>query len=331
MTVSSAPGTGTVISLGSAATIDSVTFLSFATAGTAGNASVSYSILDTGNSEIGTATYLSSNTSLSNRTPNFSTNGGAAINASSAAIILGTVRAEDLIWLDRSNSFSATEQAQARANIAAAGYFDSQTFTSSGNFTTPTESSSLTVFHYRLQGAGGGSASSSLATASPGGGGGGAYAEGTFTGVTAGTVIAVSVGAAGTAGAGSSVAGGNGGDTALGAPVSITAGGGVGAVGVSSAGTGQGGAGGTITGTPNMVARPGNSGLPGIVGSSNTVGGAGDGASSPFGAGGIGARATISASPLVAPSGYGSGAGAAFSGGTPSSGTPGIAILDWVL
>jgi hypothetical protein len=96
MTVSSAPGTSTTIPLGAAATVSGVTFLSFAGAGATAGQQVSYSILDTGNSEIGTATYTSSNTTLTNRTPTKSTNGGAAINASSAALVYSALRAEDL-------------------------------------------------------------------------------------------------------------------------------------------------------------------------------------------------------------------------------------------
>jgi hypothetical protein len=96
MTVSSAFGTSTTIPLGSAATISGVTYLSFALSGASGGTSVDYSILDTGNSEIGTATYTSSNVTLTSRTPTKSTNGGAAIAATSAAVILCSPRAETL-------------------------------------------------------------------------------------------------------------------------------------------------------------------------------------------------------------------------------------------
>lgn len=96
MTPSSAFGTSTTIPLGAAATVNGVTYLSFASAGATGGQQVSYSILDTGASEIGTATYNSSNTTLTSRTPTKSTNGNAAIVASSAALIIATVRGEDL-------------------------------------------------------------------------------------------------------------------------------------------------------------------------------------------------------------------------------------------
>lgn len=96
MTVSSAFGTSTTVPLSAAATVNGVTYLSFAASGTTGGTVVDYSILDTGNSEIGTATYTSSNTTLTSRTPTKSTNAGAAISASSAALILATIRAESL-------------------------------------------------------------------------------------------------------------------------------------------------------------------------------------------------------------------------------------------
>lgn len=96
MTVSSAFGTSSNIPLGTAATINGVTYLTFALSGTSSGTSIDYSILDTGASEIGTATYLSSGPFLSVRTPTKSTNGGAAIVGTSAAVILCSPRAETL-------------------------------------------------------------------------------------------------------------------------------------------------------------------------------------------------------------------------------------------
>lgn len=97
MTPSSAFGTSSTIPLGNAATIDGVTYLSFGSAGATNGQQVSYSILDTANSEIGTATYTTSGVNyLTNRTPTRSTNGSTYINASSAALILAAVRGEDL-------------------------------------------------------------------------------------------------------------------------------------------------------------------------------------------------------------------------------------------
>ena len=97
MTPSSAFGTSSTIPLGNAATVDSVTYLSFGAAGATNGQQVSYSLLDTANSEIGTATYTTSGVNfLTNRTPTRSTNGSSFINASSACLILACVRGEDL-------------------------------------------------------------------------------------------------------------------------------------------------------------------------------------------------------------------------------------------
>lgn len=84
MTVAST-GTGT-ITLGSAATINGVLYLSFAGAGVPNGATVYYSINDVGASEIGSGTYTTSGTTLT-RNPITSTNGNAAINMTSAAIV----------------------------------------------------------------------------------------------------------------------------------------------------------------------------------------------------------------------------------------------------
>jgi len=85
MTVSGTPGTGT-ITLGSAATINGVTYLSFAAAGVPDGQPVYYSISDTGASEVGLGTYTASGTTLT-RGAITSTNSNNAISASSAAIV----------------------------------------------------------------------------------------------------------------------------------------------------------------------------------------------------------------------------------------------------
>lgn len=84
MTVAST-GTGT-ITLGSAATINGVLFLSFAAAGVPDGAQVYYSINDVGGSEVGLGTYTSSGTTLT-RGAITSTNSNNAINMTSAAIV----------------------------------------------------------------------------------------------------------------------------------------------------------------------------------------------------------------------------------------------------
>lgn len=85
MTVAST-GTGT-ITLGSAATINGVTFLSFAAAGVPDGASVYYSINDpSGASEVGLGTYTSSGTTLT-RGAVTSTNSNNAINMGAGSIV----------------------------------------------------------------------------------------------------------------------------------------------------------------------------------------------------------------------------------------------------
>lgn len=84
MTVAST-GTGT-ITLGSAASINGVLYLSFAGAGVPTGQPVYYSINDVGQSEIGLGTYTTAGTTLT-RGPITSTNANAAINMTAAAIV----------------------------------------------------------------------------------------------------------------------------------------------------------------------------------------------------------------------------------------------------
>lgn len=106
-------GTGT-ITLGAAA----AACLTFALAGVANGETVSYGIRDGANSEVGTGVYTSAGTTLT-RTVTASTNANAAINLSGTAEVFITPRKEDLISASEANSFTAAEQAQARANIGA--------------------------------------------------------------------------------------------------------------------------------------------------------------------------------------------------------------------
>lgn len=91
MTVSGTPGTGT-ITLGSAVS----GFQSFSAAlGASATYTVSYTIEDSSSWEVGTGTYTTSGTTLT-RTVTASSNGGTAINATSAAIVFLTALAADL-------------------------------------------------------------------------------------------------------------------------------------------------------------------------------------------------------------------------------------------
>lgn len=90
----STTGTGT-ITLGSAATIGGVTYLSFSAAGVADGDIVRYAIMDTNASEIGYGTYTASGTTLT-RNVISSTNSNSAINLSGGAKVFITAAAEDI-------------------------------------------------------------------------------------------------------------------------------------------------------------------------------------------------------------------------------------------
>lgn len=105
MTVGST-GTGT-ITLGSAARINGVLYLSFAGAGVTDGETISYSINDVNNSEIGTGVYTAAGTTLT-RNVTKSTNADAAINMTAAAIVRITPRKQDIANLLEDNTFSGT-------------------------------------------------------------------------------------------------------------------------------------------------------------------------------------------------------------------------------
>jgi hypothetical protein len=96
MTVTGTPGTGT-ITLG-AAVPDALNgdYMTFATAGVVDGNTVGYTIIDGHHFEVGHGVYIAAGTTLS-RGPIFSSSGGAAISATSAAIVFVTALAEDLV------------------------------------------------------------------------------------------------------------------------------------------------------------------------------------------------------------------------------------------
>jgi hypothetical protein len=91
MTVATAPGAG-VVALGAAV----AGYQSFAAAGVANGAAISYVIEDGANWEYGHGTYSSTGPTLTRTTILGSSNGGAAIAASAAALVFASVLAEDL-------------------------------------------------------------------------------------------------------------------------------------------------------------------------------------------------------------------------------------------
>lgn len=200
-------------------------------------------------------------------------------------------------------------------------------FTAGGTFTTPSNSTTATVYKYRCVGAGGGGGGVLSAVGSGGGGGGpGAYSEGTFTSVAASTGITITIGAAGTAGASSGTNGGTGGTSSIGTPVNVSCTGGIGGTGTSSTTTYcAGGAGGTASGgTINM------SGGNGFNSNGSTTGFGGSGGSTAFGGFGVGGQANVigAGSPGA---GYGAGGGGAFQTASGGAGAAGIIIIEWIL
>ncbi|MDO8535071.1 MAG: hypothetical protein Q7S17_10085, partial [Xanthobacteraceae bacterium] len=173
--------------------------------------------------------------------------------------------------------------------VASARQFAAQGFTTSGTFTTPSGSSTSTVYKFRMCGGGAGSGGTNGTTSASGGGGGGEYVEGYFSGIAASTGLTITIGAGGTAGDNTGGNGGDGGTTTIGT-VAVTAIGGAHSNGVTtgtpSAGGigGTGGAAGSATVTLRMAGGLGGPGLSGpLIG--------GFGGSSPFGSGGNGAAA----------------------------------------
>lgn len=96
MTVTGTPGTGT-ITLGSAV----APFINFAAAGVQGGDLVTYCILDgTSACEVGQGVYTSAGTTLTRGTILSSSNGGAAISASSSSQVFIGVSAQDVLFQD---------------------------------------------------------------------------------------------------------------------------------------------------------------------------------------------------------------------------------------
>ena len=91
MTVTGTPGTGT-ITLNAAA----AGYQTFAAAGVPNATTVSYGITDGANWEVGRGVYTTSGTTLT-RGPIFSSNGNAAISATSAATVRVVLLAEDIL------------------------------------------------------------------------------------------------------------------------------------------------------------------------------------------------------------------------------------------
>ena len=187
-------------------------------------------------------------------------------------------------------------------------YFNSiniQTITSSGTYTPTAGTQWVIVECCGGGGAGGGTATHTNGYSAGGAGGSGEYRRGTYSAMTIGSSVSVTIGAGGTGN--SAAAGGNGGNTSFGAFITANGGSGGQTSGTitTSAAYAQGGAGGT-GGSGGNFASDGN---PGDTGMAFNVLNGGTGGSSYFGGG---ALSPVLLNPIGAISGnnatgYGSG------------------------
>nr|WP_199065137.1 pyocin knob domain-containing protein [Chromobacterium sp. ASV5] len=194
-------------------------------------------------------------------------------------------------------------------------------FTSSGTFTVP---ANVTTIYISGCGGGGGGGASYTSTPTGGGGGGGAgqsIIRAAYS-VNPGSLISITVGAAGAGGTPGGATGSAGGQTIVGSLVTL------------AAGTGGNSSIGATGGAPAAIGYP-----TGTSGSDTAYGGAGGaGASGPFGGGGGGNKQNSSgaANAGITAAGYGAGGGGAGgvaasggSGAPGGAGSPGLVIIEW--
>ena len=202
--------------------------------------------------------------------------------------------------------------------------------TATGNFTTPANITTSTVFAITLVGGGAGGGGTNGANATGGGGGAGGAVTFNVSGLSRNTPYSVVIGAAGGGGSSAGGDGGTGGTTQItigGTVYSVT--GGVAGVGTTTStvniNSAQGSPSASILALPNERFSQSNSN-PGFSNSPTFVGVTG--ASLPWGSGGIGGRTGAGPGGTT---GYGAGGGGAVGatmGG--SNGAPGLFIAKWV-
>jgi hypothetical protein len=149
MVAASAPGTGN-FSLGSAV----LSYQSFSAAGASDGDTFSYLILDGNNWEYGVGTYNASGPTISRTTITQSSAGGAtAINASANAVIMNTLRAEDLSGLGENALASLTDvdiTSPANSNVltynSGASKWENQPAASGGDWVPLTFTNTTTIF-----------------------------------------------------------------------------------------------------------------------------------------------------------------------------------------
>ena len=237
--------------------------------------------------------------------------------------------------VDTDTTLSANSDSRVASQKAVKSYVDThlssvgsnlhlEVFASSGNFVTPAGTTPATSYEFTLTGGGGGSGGMyGVGTGGTGGGGAGATAVWLVSGLAAGTVCSVVVGAGGAAGA-QNGAGGNGGNSSVTAGgTTVTAGGGSGSAGVanSPSASSVGGAGGTASGGTLKI--PGAAGLDG----SAIMSSSGHGGASYWGAGG---KASGTVGGGAGAWAYGSGAGGQSANYQGFIGASGIVLVRWI-
>ncbi|MCL8485175.1 MULTISPECIES: hypothetical protein [Bradyrhizobium] len=278
--------------------------------------------------EVGEGGYTSSTGTLARTTILFTSAGTTAkINFAAPPQVAIVALKEDLVSIEEANGFTASQQAQARANLNAASIARTRSVISSGSgtYTTPAGCKTLLV---RMVGGGGGGGGSANTSANAGAGGAGGN-------TTFGTSFLAANGGAGGSGSGGATSNGgvaSGGDvnqTGSYGAASSGAGSGPQAALIGGAGAGSAFGGGTPGGWPNA------GGL-----SATSFGAGGGGAGGPAAAagysGGGGASGGYCEKLIASPAasyafavGAGGTAGTAGSGGTTgSSGGSGVIIID---
>lgn len=251
---------------------------------------------------------------------------GTKINFTNPPLVAIVAIKEDIISIEEANSFTSTQKAQARTNLATVGAVNIQTFTASGTYTP---NANLIFAIIEVQAAGGGGAGCVNATGGQSGGGGGAsggYSRSIETAAAIGASQTVTIGAGGTAGViVTPWVGGAGGNSSVGSL--CTANGGPG--GGSNGGNSGQGASPSAPGTGNVVAAPGQPGGSAISSALTTISVQGSfGGSCQFGAGGPQTVGNVSHTG-TAGTGFGAGGagGVSFNGGGAGPGGAGTAGL----
>jgi hypothetical protein len=255
--------------------------------------------------------------------------GSTTTNALPNASGIVTIPAGYSLEYNEQNGWVLIDKSLGRVETPLAGRLIARTVLSSGTtFTTTASTNTIIIKGVGGGGGGGGCSSVAAAAAAAGGGQAGGYLEKTVA-TAPNTVLAYTIGAAGSNASGA--AGGNGGSsTFVVGGVTYTAGPGNGAALATAsttvtANTGGNGGATSTTGDLNTAGQPGGNGTVMLVGAGTTeVVSGGIGGSSPFGAGGTGAAAPGAGG---AATGFGAGGGgsatgasAARAGGAPTGG-----------